>query len=100
MCETEWSRSRFWLGHFLYSRHDRHPITWKHDPPPRVELREPLKAWLRDRSQEFDETGRVCGTDTCARTPCRHNVLANLSVSRSARQVHKRFFGVVEIVRT
>ena len=58
MRETEWSRSRFWLGHFLYSRHDRHPITWKHDPPPHVGLREPLRAWLRGRSQDFDETGR------------------------------------------
>lgn len=29
MGATEWCRSRYWLGHFLYSRHERSKIAWQ-----------------------------------------------------------------------
>lgn len=29
MTRNEWCRSRYWLGHFLYSRHERSKIVWQ-----------------------------------------------------------------------
>lgn len=41
----EWSRSRYWLGHFLYSRHTRPRIAWDDPSPPGREDLE-TAAWL------------------------------------------------------
>ena len=47
--DHEWSRSRYWLGHFLYSRHERQPIEWTRRTGLRDEAIAPLARWLAGR---------------------------------------------------
>ena len=52
--DREWSRSRYWLGHFLYSRHERHAVAWNdHDAciDPAAAGPAPLARWLARRHQ-------------------------------------------------
>ena len=49
MNQGQWSRSRFWLCHFLFSRHERLAVNWQADAhcPPRLD--EALTGWLQHR---------------------------------------------------
>ena len=57
MDKAEWSRSRFWLGHFLYSRHDRPPLTWQCDERLPITLGPPLVRWLDRRLGRCEDFG-------------------------------------------
>lgn len=57
MDKAEWSRSRFWLGHFLYSRHDRPPVPWQGGAQLPTVLGPPLVRWLRGRLGRGEDFG-------------------------------------------
>lgn len=46
MRDGEWSRSRFWHGHFLYSRHERPVVSWTGPADLPRALARPLCNWL------------------------------------------------------
>jgi hypothetical protein len=71
MKDREWSRSRFWLCHFLHNRHERRRMDWS--PPARIEPRlRPLVAhWLAHSASlpapvgawMIDAAARQCAND-------------------------------------
>ncbi len=54
----EWSRSRFWLGHFLYSRHQRRQVAWDGFSEAGVGLPAPLASWLARQAGRPDDADR------------------------------------------
>ncbi len=57
MDHMQWSRSRFWLCHFLYSRHEREPIDWGTDASLPAPVRKPLIRWLKTQQCLATEGG-------------------------------------------
>ena len=57
MRNQEWSRSQFWLCHFLNSRHARVPVSWD-QPRPASESPEVVTDFLRRRRIQGAEDGR------------------------------------------
>jgi hypothetical protein len=47
MLKREWSRSRFWLCHFLHNRHERVRIDWRPEADLAPALRRPVLTFLR-----------------------------------------------------
>ena len=45
----QWSRSRFWLCHFLHSRHEREPVPWDRGLTVNPALAAELLKWLKRR---------------------------------------------------
>ena len=70
MYDSEWSRSRYWFCHFLYSRHDREPIAWSDAAARPSRLSVPLRRWLDGRHDPghsglwlIEQAVRDCGHD-------------------------------------
>lgn len=57
MSKEEWIRSRYWLSHFLYSRHSRSPINWELADTDSVDLRRLLGRWFTGLRQESAQSG-------------------------------------------
>ena len=47
MLKREWSRSRFWLCHFMHNRHERITIAWRPRTPLAPALHRPVLGFLR-----------------------------------------------------
>ena len=71
MNDQEWSRSRFWLCHFLHSRHVRQPIEWDSDLRLTPEVGDALRQWLiANRCKSRDDAWLVArAVHDCGRDP-------------------------------
>ena len=57
MSHEEWSRSRFWLCHFLHSRHVRQPIEWGSHADTNPRFVDAIALWLTASRYDPHEGG-------------------------------------------
>lgn len=55
MSDIEWSRSRYWLSHFLYSRHDREALA---ETAHAASLPKAIAAWFERQSKQHEDGDR------------------------------------------